>query len=537
MRARVKRRSCRVFLQGCGCPWRARWLCCALASALVLIACAQNPVTGKNELVLVSESEEIQIGSEGYVPGQQQSGGEYVIDQALTAYVREVGDKLARVSDRPDLPYEFVVLNESVPNAWAMPGGKIAINRGLLVELENEAELAAVLGHEIVHAAARHGAQSIERGYALQAGLLGVGLAVSDNEYSNMVVGAAALGANLINTKYGRDDESESDFYGMKYMAAVGYDPQAAVTLQEKFVALSGNPESGWVEGLFASHPPSQERVRANQQHLNQFPAGGFMGREEYQRRIAHLIETGPAYASYVKGREAMDDEQPERALAYARSALEGEPREALFYGLRGDAYLELGADGKALEAYDEAIARNDAYFKFYLHRGIVQRRLGNAGAARRDLERSNDLMPTAAAHYGLGELALAENQPNEAIRHFKMAANSKTELGQQAAVELARLDLPANPGSYIEAQAAGQSGGRVVVSIRNRSPVSVSNVQISVGLVYQGNRVVASDSLAPNGVIPPGGEHRVRSGMQVPNVDTSRLEFRSQVVRADVAD
>ena len=129
-----------------------------LVLAISLTGCSVNPVTGDRELVLVSDSQELQMGEQNYVPMQQSQGGQYDVDPALTQYVQNVGNKLAAVSDRP-LPYEFVVLNNSVPNAWALPGGKIAINRGLLTELESEAELAAVLGHEVVHAAARHTAR------------------------------------------------------------------------------------------------------------------------------------------------------------------------------------------------------------------------------------------------------------------------------------------------------------------------------------------------------------------------------------------
>ena len=128
-------------------------------SLFAVSGCAVNPVTGKKELALYSTEDEIAIGREHYFTAQQSSGGLYKVDTALTGYVARVGRRIAAVSDRP-LPYEFVVLNDSSPNAWALPGGKIGINRGLLVELDNEAELAAVLGHEIVHAAARHGAHA-----------------------------------------------------------------------------------------------------------------------------------------------------------------------------------------------------------------------------------------------------------------------------------------------------------------------------------------------------------------------------------------
>src|SRR5690554_2524925 len=118
---------------------------------LLLTGCSVNPVTGDRQLSLIGESEELAMGAEQYIPTQQTQGGQFYVDPELTLYIRDVGNKLARVSARPDLPYEFVVLNSSVPNAWALPGGKIAINRGLLTELEDEAQLASVLGHEIVH--------------------------------------------------------------------------------------------------------------------------------------------------------------------------------------------------------------------------------------------------------------------------------------------------------------------------------------------------------------------------------------------------
>ena len=227
---------------------KSLWLGAILS--LVLTACGTNPETHKREIQFVSESSEVNIGKENYAPARQAQGGDYIIDPELTAYVQSVGNKLAAVSDR-QLPYEFVVLNDSVPNAWAMPGGKIAFNRGLLYELNSEAELAAVLGHEIVHAAARHGAKSMERGVFLQGAMLAVGLATQDSNYANLIVGGSQLGMGLITTKYGRDAESEADLYGMDYMKRAGYDPSAAVTLQETFVRLSKDQKSDFLTKLF----------------------------------------------------------------------------------------------------------------------------------------------------------------------------------------------------------------------------------------------------------------------------------------------
>ena len=135
------------------------------------------------------------MGLQNYVPMQQSQGGTYDVDPALTEYVSSVGHKLAAVSE-VKLPYDFVVLNNSVPNAWALPSGKIAINRGLLTELNSEAELAAVLGHEVVHAAARHSAQQMSRGMMTQGLVLATTVAASDSGYGDL----AAMGAGLAGT-------------------------------------------------------------------------------------------------------------------------------------------------------------------------------------------------------------------------------------------------------------------------------------------------------------------------------------------------
>ena len=271
----------------------------AVVISLIFTACGTNPVTKKKEFQFVSQEKEIAIGKENYSPARQSQGGDYIIDPELTTYVQSIGKRLAAVSDRPELPYEFVVLNDSIPNAWAMPGGKIAFNRGLLYELNSEAELAAVMGHEIVHAAARHGAKSMERGVFLQGAMIAVGIGAQNTNYSNLLVGASQLGAQLTRSKYGRDAESESDFYGMNYMKKAGYDPAAAVTLQETFVRLSAGKQSNFITGLFASHPPSPERVAANKVTLEKLGAGGDMGKDVYVQKMAHIKATQAAYKAY----------------------------------------------------------------------------------------------------------------------------------------------------------------------------------------------------------------------------------------------
>ena len=174
--------------------------CLILLVIGLLSGCVTNPVTGESEIGLVSTSQQIAIGEEQYEPSQQMQGGQYVVDRELRGYVSGVGNKVAQYSNI-DLPYEFVVLNSSIPNAWALPGGKIAINRGLLVELRNEAELAAVLGHEVVHAAARHGAKQMERGMLMQGAMVATAIGLQGSSLGNTVMQSAQLG--------GRPDQPE----------------------------------------------------------------------------------------------------------------------------------------------------------------------------------------------------------------------------------------------------------------------------------------------------------------------------------------
>jgi predicted Zn-dependent protease len=453
-----------------------------ILSVTALGGCAVNPVTGKNEVAFVSESQELALGKQNYGPYRQAQGGDYVIEPELTRYVQSVGDRLARASDRK-LPYEFSILNDSTPNAWALPGGKIAFNRGLLVELRSEAELAAVLAHEIVHAAARHSAQSMERGVFLQGALIAAGVALGDSSYRDIGMMGAGLGAQLTNQKFGRDDESEADRYGMLYMARAGYDPAAAVRLQETFVRLSEGRESNWLEGLFASHPPSRARVEANRAELARLGnPGGEVGEDRYQKAIARLKRSKPAYAAYDEARAAAERGDLNGALAKLDKAIRIEPQEAAFYSLRGEIKSAQKNGRAALKDLDRAVALNPGYFRPLLVRGMTRSELGDLPGARRDLERSVALLPTAEGYYGLGRAAELSGRREEAVRYFRKAASSQSDVGTQAGRQLARIDLQEHPERYLVASLGLSRGGYLVVRVTNRAPLAVQGVRVVIG-------------------------------------------------------
>ncbi len=489
---------------------------------LCLTACGVNPVTGKQELQFVSEASELKIGEQHYAATRQGEGGDFTLDPTLTTYVNDVGQKLAAVSDRK-LPYEFVVLNSSVPNAWALPGGKIAVNRGLLTELNNEAELAAVLGHEIVHAAARHGAKAQERGTLLQVGMVAaqIGLATSDVNagVGNLAIMGAGVGAQLVQTKYGREQELESDHYGMLYMKRAGYDLSGAVTLQQTFVRLSeaSGRNQNWLEGLFASHPPSPERVAKNQALLAALGAGGDLGVERYAAKMAELRKMKPAYDKYDQALAAANKKDMATAKKLAAESVQMLPREARFTQLLGDIAMSEKQHKEALASYEKSIALDGNYFASYLGGGIAQFKLGNKTKAEEWLKKSASLLPTAPAAYYLGNMAKERGDLPGAMQLFKAAADSQSDYGQMAAGEFQRMDLNQNPGNYIATAVQQDSAGRVYFAVQNRAQVAVTNLQITPVLLDAYGRVAQQGQVRQLRItLKPGETTTVDSGLGV---------------------
>ena len=488
--------------------------CCLM---VLTPGCMTNPVTGKRELAFISEDREIALGASSYAQQQQAQGGAYVVHPSVTDYIEGVTQRLAAESDRPHLPYEMVVLNNSVPNAWALPGGKMAINRGLLTELGSEAELAAVLSHEIVHVAARHGAKAVQRGAFSQLLVLGVGLAVDDNDYKDIIVGGTGLGAALVGMKYSRGAELESDQYGMQYMARAGYDPTAAVTLQETFVRLSEGRETGWLSGLFASHPPSQERVGANRERAATLPQGGLLGKEAYARAMQPLLEDQTAYAKMDEGYMALRNGQPGEAGALARQAIAIQPREAHFHHLLAKARLAQDQPRAAVEALDRAIALNDGYFGFHQMRGRLRKDLGDRPGARQDLMKSINLLPTASAHYDLGAIALDEGRTDEAGTHFRVAATADSDDGNKARAALARLELPTHPERHLRVAYDLDRAGQLIVTVQNPTPVNIAACSF---IISAGG---TSARFAVPGGLPAGGAAQVATQLgPFPDVKTA---------------
>jgi len=327
---------------------------------------------------------------------------------------------------------------------------------------------------------------------------MATGIAMQGSDYGNMVVGGAQIGAGLINTKYGRDDELEADYYGMIYMSRAGYDPMAAVELQETFVRLSKKRDQNWLEGLFASHPPSAERVATNRETARQLDTGGDLGTKRFNDRTASLRANKKAYDEYAKGQEALQKGAYKEAMQFADNARRIEPREGHFYALQGDVHYKLQNYYGAMSSFNSAIKRNDNYFYYYLARGMTKRKLGKKRESYTDLQTSTNLLPTAIAYNALGELELSDGNKARASEYFNAAAASDTPAGREARQSLFELDFPQNPGKYIGVDYGLDRAGYLIARVTNNAPVAIRNIRLAVEYPDINGRIRYTSHLVP---------------------------------------
>ncbi len=260
----------------------------AILLGLVTCNCAVNPVTGKRELALLTESQEISMGRQA----DPQIVAEYGLydDAKVQAYVNEVGQKMARLSHRPSLEFTFRVVDSPILNAFALPGGYVYITRGILAHMNNEAELAMVVGHEIGHVTARHGVSQQSRA---QIANLGLGLGSVFSQTVAKYGQAAAQATGLLFMKYGRDDERESDRLGVEYSLKAGYDAAAGCKFFEvldRQSAESGQSLPNWM----STHPAPADRVETTRQlaatQKPQFPSATTVAEDRHKRLLEGMV-------------------------------------------------------------------------------------------------------------------------------------------------------------------------------------------------------------------------------------------------------
>lgn len=289
----------------------------ALASAGFLAGCAVNPVTGKKQMILVSEDWEIQVDRQNS-PHQFSTDYGTLQDEALNRYVQQVGALMVPNTHRPQMPYSFQGVNATYINAYAFPGGSIAATRGILLSLESEAELSALLGHELGHVNARHTAQQMSKGMLIQAVVGGISAyaGTKGESYGQLAAQLGMLSTGALLASYSRDNEREADYLGMTYMVKSGYGTEGFVQLMDMLNSLhKGNANA--VSLLFSTHPMSQERhdtAVSLQDSEFSYARGMPLNRERYMDNTAGLRKLKPAILHFQQAEESMAKESYDKA-------------------------------------------------------------------------------------------------------------------------------------------------------------------------------------------------------------------------------
>ncbi len=368
-----------------------RYLCLALLLFPAFTGCVTtNPVTGQQQLALVSEADEIALGRQQMEEWIQVNEGPFP-DPKLQSYVHAVGSRIASASHRPGLPYQFVVLNNPELNAVTLPGGKTMIHRGLLAELKNEDQLAALVAHEVGHSAAMHITSQITQQTfsGLLLGGLQWGLAKGGVQGSDYYLQGAGFGTQLVLLRFSRDMERQADGLALEYLARAGYNPKALLDLMN---ILHSNDRSGLRMTLLQSHPLTDERIANVQQGLARIPA-------DIVNRPYHLSDFQPAMALLQSKAEAFAWEKSARAAVERRDYATAE---------------------KDLR---KAIAEFPGYAPFYAHLTFVQLKAGRYGEARKTAAEAQRFGPNLFLCQSMAGLAYySARDYASALRAFQAA-------------------------------------------------------------------------------------------------------------------
>jgi len=300
-----------------------------LLGASALSGCATSPVGGGSILVGMDEEEEKAIDRK-VSPRQFSQDLGAVQDGPVNQYLSGVGQRLDSKSHRPQMPYSYRVLNANYVNAYTFPGGAMGITRGIMVDLDNEAQLAALLGHEIGHVNARHAAQ--RQGQAMVAAVAATGINIIGSAYGfgGITDIGTQLGASALLSSYSRDNEREADALGQEYMVRAGYPASGMVDLQQ--ILVSQEKESpGMLQTMFSTHPMSRERRdTARQLAEGKYAAsnGRDVGRERFMDNTASLRRVKPTIEACQKGEVAMAGKAYGKAEEQFRTALKATPRD-----------------------------------------------------------------------------------------------------------------------------------------------------------------------------------------------------------------
>jgi len=404
-----------------------------LALTIIMLAsCAINPVTGERELMLVSENQEMQLGMSATPSANWEFGGHYR-DPALEAYLLPIIQRLWAASERSHLPFKFYIQNSSIPNAFALPG-YVAITRGLLSDMKNEAQFAAVMGHEIGHVMARHTAQRLSRIQLQQLGLAIGASALEGTNGGNTLLTLGSIGSSLLLLKYDRSQELQADRLGVKYMSAIGYDPYEALSAHEVLEhsveaylsRLGRSPqEDTLISELLSTHPRKEVRLSEIQSMIAMLPPYRINGDGKFGNtfmdKTREIRTVNGYYEPYDRAEFYYKEGKFREAEESVRKALEMSSTQAPFHNLLGFIMLQQKNYPEAEKSFSAALSIDPEYQPAMYGFGFLRLYEGNYERAIRAFGDSLKLYPDhAPSHFGIGKSYFKSGQYANAIPYLE---------------------------------------------------------------------------------------------------------------------
>ncbi len=403
---------------------------------LFLISCATNPVTGQSELMLVSESQELQMGKDAIPSVKWEFGGIYR-DSELHSYLEGIVKKIWANSERPHLPVQFHIQNTSVPNAFALPG-YVAITRGLLSDMENEAQFAAVMGHEVGHVMARHSAQRQSRGILQQVGLAAGAAALGGKDGSEALLTIGSVGSSLFLLKYDRAQEIQADRLGVKYMANLGYDANEAVAAHivleqsaSSYMKRQGTTRKNdsFMSNLLSTHPRQDVRISEIKSMINSLPksqSGGGKYSTAFQGAIKNIKTANTTYFIYDKAYSLYQKKEYKKAEDTVQQAIKQDDMQAPFHSLLGFIQLQQKSYDKAHSSHKKALSIDPGYQPSIFGTGLVHFFNKDYDKAIREFKSSLSQHPShAPTHFALGKSYFQTKQYRKAVPYLRNYAGA----------------------------------------------------------------------------------------------------------------
>ncbi len=412
-----------------------------LFGAAALSGCAASPIGGKSILVGMSEADEKRVDQQ-VAPQQFSQDLGAVQDKAVNDYLATIGQRLDDKTHRPQMPYSYRVLNANYVNAYTFPGGAMGVTRGIMVDLDNEAELAALLGHELGHVNARHAAQRQGQAMVAQVAVAGLNIAASGSEWGGLVNIGSQLGASALLSSYSRDNEREADALGQEYMVRAGYPASGMVGLHQLLVDQQ-KEAPGLLQTMFSTHPMSSERLATARQLAETTYADTLKrdtGRERFMDHTASLRRIKPTIAACQNGEMAMAGKKYEQAEGQFKTALAKTPRDYAANLLMAQC-LQAQSKEKAALGYAET-AKQIYPQEAQAHKlsGVLALGLKNPAAAYENLDRYDRLLPGDAGITFLKGVSLeGMGKRQEAAKHYNSYLR-QSQQGEAAKYAYSRL-------------------------------------------------------------------------------------------------